>query len=134
LLFELGDLVFEAGGPLPVGAEGGLLHLVASGIQFGLQLAEAVELLHFLLPARLELARFLLEIGELLLDGGETFLRGGVLFLAQSLALDLQLHDAATHFVELRRHARRFHAQLSSRFVHEVDRLVGQKAIRDVAV
>ena len=37
-------------------------------------------------------------------------------------------------FVELRRHRVDLHAQLRRRLVHEVDRLVGQEAIGDVAV
>ena len=57
-----------------------------------------------------------------------------VLLLAQALALDLELHDPAPDLVELGRHARRFHAQLGRRLVDEVDRLVGQEPVGDVAM
>ena len=72
--------------------------------------------------------------GELLLDPLEPLLRRLVLLLAQALALDLELHDPAADLVELDRHAGRFHAQLGGRLVDEVDRLVGQEAVGDVAV
>ena len=69
LFFKLRNLVLEAGGAFPVGAQRSLLHLIAGGIQLSLQFAKAVELLDFLLPAGLELVCFLLKVGELLLDG-----------------------------------------------------------------
>ena len=57
-----------------------------------------------------------------------------VRLLAQRLALDLELHDAPLDLVELRRHRVDLHPQLRRRLVDEVDRLVGQEAIGDVAV
>ena len=64
----------------------------------------------------------------------QPLLRRLVLFLAQRLALDLELHDAALDLVELRRHRVDLHPQLRRGFVDEVDRLVGQEPIGDVAV
>ena len=61
-------------------------------------------------------------------------MRGRVLLLAQPLALDLELHDAAPHLVQLGGHAGRLHAQLGGGLVDQVDRLVGQEAVGDVAV
>ena len=60
--------------------------------------------------------------------------RGSVVLLFKRLAFDLELHDAAKHFVELRRHRVDFGPQLRGRLVDQVDRLVRQKAVRDVAV
>ena len=76
----------------------------------------------------------LLEIRQLLLELLQPLLRGLVRLLAQRLALDLELHDAALHFVELGRHRVDLHAQRRRRLVDQVDRLVGQEAIGDVAV
>ena len=54
--------------------------------------------------------------------------------LAQRLALDLELDAAALELVELDRHRVDLHAQPRGRLVDEVDRLVGQEAIGDVAI
>ena len=75
-----------------------------------------------------------LEIGELLLELLEPLLRGLVFLLPQRLALDLELHDAAVDLVELGRHRVDFHPQLRRRLVDEIDGLVGQEAIGDVAM
>ena len=56
------------------------------------------------------------------------------LLLAQRLALDLQLDPAALQLVELDRHGVDLHPQPAGRLVDEVDRLVGQEALGDVAV
>ena len=64
----------------------------------------------------------------------EPLLRRLVALLAQRLALDLELHDPAFELVELGRHRVDLHPQLRRRLVDEVDRLVGQEPIGDVAV
>ena len=81
-----------------------------------------------------ELPSLFLEIGELLLEFAEPLLRRLVALLAQRLALDLELHDAALELVELRRHRVDLHAQLRRGFVDQIDRLVGQESIGDVPV
>ena len=83
---------------------------------------------------RLQPRLLFLQVGQLLFELAEPLDRRLVRLLAQRLALDLELHDAAAHLVELRRHRVDLHAQLRRRFVHQVDRLVGQEAIGDVAV
>ena len=134
LLFELAGLVLQACGLLPVGLPRGLLECAASGVQLFLDLGDLVELLDLALPAGLELGGLLLRVGELLLELGKPLLRRLVLLLAQALALDLELHDPAAHLVELDGHARRFHAQLGGGLVDEVDGLVGQEPVGDIAV
>ena len=55
-------------------------------------------------------------------------------FLAQRLALDFELHDAALDFVDLRGQRIDFHAQSGGGFIDQVDGLVGQEAVGDVAL
>ena len=55
-------------------------------------------------------------------------------FLLQRLALDLQLDDAAVELVEFFRLGIHLHAQPRRRLVHQVDRLVRQEPVGDVAV
>ena len=76
----------------------------------------------------------LLDVGELLLERLEPRLRGVVGLLAQRLALDLELDAPALELVELDRHRIDLHPQPRGRLVDEVDRLVGQEALGDVAV
>ena len=75
-----------------------------------------------------------LQIGQLLLETVEPFLGGLVLLFLQRLALDLELHDAPRELVQLRGHRVDFHAQLGRGFVHQIDGLVREEPIRDVAV
>ena len=61
-------------------------------------------------------------------------LAGRVLLLAQGLALDLQLHDPAAELVQLGRHGVVLDPQPAGGLVDQVDGLVGQEAVGDVAV
>ncbi len=60
--------------------------------------------------------------------------RGVVVFLLQRLAFDLELDDAAIEFVERLGLGVDLHAQPAGRLVHQVDRLVGQEPVGNVAV
>ena len=64
----------------------------------------------------------------------ETVLRAGVAFLLQRLLLDLQPHDFAVDGIEFFRLGIDLHLQPRRRFVDQIDRLVGQEAVGDVAV
>ena len=61
-------------------------------------------------------------------------LRAGVGFLLQRLLLDLEPDDFPVHRIELFRLGIDLHLQPRRRLVHQVDRLVGQEAVGDVAV
>ena len=86
------------------------------------------------LPALLQRAGLLFEVGELLLERRKAGLRSVVGLLAQRLALDLELHPAPLGLVELDRHRVDLHPEPRGRLVDEIDRLVGQEAVGDVAV
>ena len=75
-----------------------------------------------------------LQVGQLLFELGQPLLGGGVRLLPQRLALDLQLHDAPGDLVQLGRHRVDLGAQLGRRLVHQVDGLVRQEAVGDVAI
>ena len=75
-----------------------------------------------------------LQIGQLLLQLFQTVLAGLVLFFLQSLALDLQLEHLTVHLVQLLRLGIDLHAQPAAGFVDQVDGLVGQEAVTDIAV
>ncbi len=108
--------------------------LVAGLVELLLEVGGEAELLLLRLPAGRQRIGLLLERGELELELFEPVLRGAIGFLLQRLALDLELHDAAVELVELLGLGIDLHAQARCRLVHQVDRLVGQEAVGDVAV
>ena len=88
----------------------------------------------FGLPARLHGARRLTQIGQLRAQGGEPILARLVGLLPQRRFLDLELADAARRLVELGRHAVDLGSDGGAGFIDQVDRLVRQEAIADVAI
>ena len=86
------------------------------------------------LPALLHRAGLLGDLGQLLLQRLETRLGRFVLLLAERLPLDLELDPASLELVELDRHRVDLHAEAARRLVDEVDRLVRQEPLGDVAV
>ncbi len=110
------------------------LDLAAQVVELLFELGALLNRFLLLRPVRRERALFLLQVGELLLEPGQPLGRGLVGLLAQGLALDLELHHPALHFVELSRHRVDLHAQPRGRLVDQVDGLVGQESVGDVAV
>ena len=76
----------------------------------------------------------LLDLGQLALQLAEPVARPRIGLALQRLALDAQLQQAAVELVQLLGLAVDLHAQPARRLVHQVDRLVGQEAVGDVAV
>ena len=112
----------------------GLFHFDPHALELLLELPAGLDRFFLLLPMRAELQVLFLEVGEVLLELLQPLLRGLVLLLAKGLAFDLELHDAAAHLVQFRRHRVDLHAQLRGRLIHQVDGLVGQEAIGNVAL
>ena len=110
------------------------LGLGARGFELLLRLADFLDRGLLVLPVRAELGGFLLQLGEFLLDLRAALARGGVLLARERLALDLQLHPPALGLVELHRQAVHLHPQARGRLVHQVNRLVGQEPVGDVAL
>ena len=76
----------------------------------------------------------LLEVRQLLLEPRQTLLRCGIGFLSQRLALDLELHHAPLDLIQLCGHRVDLHAQARRGLVDEIDGLVREEPIGDVAV
>ena len=74
------------------------------------------------------------EICQLLPELLQALLAGLVLLLAQGRRLDLQLHHAARHLVQLSRHGVDSRAHHRARLIHEVNRLVRKETIGDIPV
>ena len=136
LLFELDELaVLELGDAIEVVLALGLLDLLLGLLDRFAQRRAGVPIAPFSdCPAGAQRVGLFAQLGELLLEFRQALARGGVGFLLQRLALDLELHDAARGLVELGRHRVDLGAQLGRRLVDQVDGLVGQEAVGDVAV
>ncbi len=122
LAFQLRDhAVGQLAGPAPIAAALRLLQFGAGLFELFLQLLRVGELALLGLPLGGQLGRFLLQILQFFHELLQAVLRGRVVLFLQGLALDLQLDDAAVELVDLLR-------------LHQVDRLVRQEAVGDVAV
>ena len=127
--------VLQLGGLAVVGGPLGGLDLVLQPLQLRLRLAQGADGGLLLSPTGcLSAPASLGDVGQLALERRQSGLGGLVLLLAQRLALDLQLDAAALQLVELDGHGVHLHAQAAGRLVDEVDGLVGQEAVADVAV
>ena len=85
-------------------------------------------------PAGLLHVELFLDLGDLLAQGLQTLLGGVVGLLHERLLLDLQLGELTRGGVDLDRHAVEFHAQAACGLIDQVDGLVGQKAVGDIAI
>src|SRR5437899_750955 len=119
--------------------------LIVSFAQFGLlfdlelldlflQRPNARDEIFFLFPVRLEGIRFLANLSQFLLNDRKTFLRIRIVFLFQRLLLDFELRGAAFELIDVGRKRVDLYAQRCGRFVDEIDGLVRQKSIGNVAV
>ena len=139
---ELGELLLEGGdGAVAELGDGVEVAGALEALAFVAGLRELLaDLLHVLdggllaLPLELHRGGFLLEGGELGAKGGEALLGGGVRLLFERRLLDFEARLAARGLVELGGHRVHLDADRGAGLVHEVDRLVGEEAVGDVAV
>ncbi len=135
LLFEAHELaVTQLCRPLEISVALGAVGRLAGFFDLFLELLEPRDELLLLVPLGLEPRNLLLELGQILLDSGAALLRSLVLLLGQRTLLDLELEGPSIELVDLGRHRIDLDAQPRRRLVHEIDRLVGQEAVGDVAV
>ena len=119
-------------GPLVVERALGPVELHARGVEPLAQLAVALGLLLLALPLGLHRVELLVQVGQLALDVGAPL--GGRVVLGDRHLLDLELLDPPVDLVDLGRHRGQLDRHARGGLVDEVDRLVGQEAVGDVAV
>ena len=135
-LLELGDLaVAQLGGPLEVGVALGALGLAVRLLEALLQRRGCASIASF---SPCQCAFISLERSRRSASSRSIASRrataGVVLLLLQRLELDLELLDAALDLVDLGGHRVDLDAQPRGGLVDQVDRLVGQEAVGDVAL
>ena len=112
----------------------GLLDLALDLLDRFAQLTDLANCLLFCLPLGPHGAGLFLEVGQFPSQVCEPLLAGFVLLLGERGLFDLQLHHAPGHFVKLGRHGVDLGANHGTGLVHQVNGLVRQKAVRDIAV
>ena len=122
----------QLGGALVVELALGALELAARLVEALAQLAVALGLLLLALPLGAHAGRLLAQVAELALD--LLLARGRRLVLADRDHLDLELLDAALDLVDLGGDGAQLDRDAGRGLVDQVDRLVGEEAVRDVAV
>ena len=103
-------------------------------VELALKLLHVVDGVLLVEPAGLLHVELFLDLGNLLAQGLQTLLGGVVGLLHERLLLDLQLGELTRGGVDLDRHAIELHAQAACGFIDQVDGLVGQEAVGDVAI
>ena len=86
------------------------------------------------MPLQLHRIAFYRQLGKLFFEFCEALFRRFVVFFCKRLLFDGKLHDLPFDLIEFGRLAFDFHFEAAHRFVYKVDRFVGHKSIRDIAV
>ena len=134
LLLQLRQLaVLQLGHLVEVALAGGLLHLELDLLDLLADLLAALGVGLFGLPDLVQVGVFLLQRGQVILDQLQALARGLVGLLLHRLALDLELDHAAVQPVHHLGLGVDLDLDLGRRLVDQVDRLVGQEAVGDVA-
>ena len=135
LLFEGREVrVFELCGLFVLEVRLRALDLAVHLLDLALELLHAVHAALFRLPAGLHGVELFLFIGKLFLELLETVARELVVFLLEGHLFDLLLHDLAAQIVELCGHRVDLRADHRAGLIDEVDGLVGQETVGDIAV
>ena len=103
-------------------------------VKLALKLLHVVDGVLLVEPAGLLHVELFLDLGNLLAQGFQTLLGGVIGLLHERLLLDLQLGELTRGGVDLDRHAVELHAQAACGLIDQVDGLVGQEAVGDVAI
>ena len=111
-----------------------VLQLEVQALALLLELAQLVDGLLLALEPRAHPALRLLEVLHLLAQLLQAVLTELVALLVERALLDLKLGDLAADVVQRRGHGVHLRADHGAGLVHEVDGLVGQEAVGDVAV
>src|SRR5262249_24581859 len=110
------------------------LFFLAQGVLLLFQLADASDGALLTIPALLEAGGLAAEGFELAFDMAQAIEGSLILFLAEGLALDFEMGHAAIEVIDLDRHGSDLQSQGAGGFVDQVDGLIGEAAIGDVAL
>ena len=134
-LFQAGQFaVLQAACGLVVGLQLGGLDAAVDPLNVRLDLLDIFRGSLIAFPDGFLAVELLVEFLQLLQQLGMAFLGQVVLFLLERRLFDLQLHDLSSQRIQFLRHGIHLGADRSAGFVHQVDGLVRQETVGDVAV
>ncbi|MDT4846638.1 hypothetical protein FQZ97_806670 [compost metagenome] len=107
---------------------------IAGFFELTLQICRKAELLLFSLPFRCQFSRLFFQIGQLFFKTLQAIYGGCIGFNFQRFTLDFELHCAAINLIEFFRLGIHLHAQTRRGFIDQIDSLIRQEAICDIAV
>ena len=134
-LFQLRDAaVLQLGGLVQVVLPLGLLQIGVGLLQLLPELLDLADGVFLVLPLGLFGVELVPQLGQLLLELGQVLPGQGVVLLLEGGLLDLELDDLPLDDVQLGGHGVDLGADHGAGLVHQVDGLVGQEAVGDIAV
>ena len=134
-LLQLGNGgITQLGGARKVALARDALLFGLGAFQVGLERLHVLDDVFLIAPFGLAAVEVLLRARDVTAQRLQAFLRGVVALLHERLLLDLHLRELALCHVDLFGHRIDLNAQAARRLVHQVDRLVGEEAVGDVAV
>ena len=110
------------------------LFLTLCIVKLALELLHVVDRVFLVEPARLLHVELFLDLRNLLAQSLQALLGGIVCLLHERLLFYLHLRELTRCGVDLHRHGVKLHAQAACSLVYQVDCLVGQEAIGNIAV
>ena len=126
--------VAQLGHPRQIASAAGRLQIQFRPLQFFLDLSRTVQGQLLRLPDLFQVVVLAFQPSDFLLQQVQTFFRRLVALLLQRLAFDLELDQASVEPIHFLRLGIDLHADAAGRFIHQVDGLVGQIAVGDVAM
>src|SRR5699024_6208300 len=88
----------------------------------------------FVIPPGLQLTVMLTFIGKLLLQLGQTILAGGIRFFLQRQLFDFHTANDALQLIDFLRGGVNLHTQAGSGLIDQVNSLIRQETVGDVAI
>ena len=121
-------------GSFPVAGGASFVLVLAQVVELFFELANAGNRYFFAVPALFETSRLAAQAFEFVFHMAEPLPRGGVLLLAEGQSFDFEVSDAPVDLVDFDRHRADLQAQRGTGLVDQIDGLVGQEAVGDVAL
>src|ERR1017187_4338783 len=135
VLFDLAEAaVAQLGSLFPIAGAAGFLLFLAQGVLLLFEGTHAGDGALLAIPAFLQGGCLAAHRLQLVFDVAQALAGSVILLLAEGLALDFQVRGAAVQVVDFDGHGADLEAQRGAGFVDQVERLVGQETVRDIAV
>ena len=142
MLFNTGQLFFQIRnfsvldlrGKVQIAFALGLFQFDFGLFELCLHYGDGIDGGFFILPLHSEGLGLVLQIGELAFNSFKAFLAGDILFLGEGGAFDFELQNLPVELVQFRGFGIQFHLDTRSSLIHQVNRLVRQEPVGDVAL